>query len=84
MDAKFVPGMFAKKPHERAPDFVKARLSIKVPEVREYLGAEEKEWINLDLKESRDGKYYLQVDEWEPSGDNRTEEPKKELTDVPF
>lgn len=60
-DAKFIPGMIVKAPHERAPDFVKASISIKVEELGQYLREqykEGKEWVNVDVKVSKSGKWY--------------------------
>ena len=63
-EAKFVPGLFAKAPRDGAPDFVKASLSIKVEDLGKYLRTvydNGEEWVNLDMKESREGKYYIQI-----------------------
>lgn len=60
-DAKFIDGLTAKQPHENAPDFVKASLSLNIPKLIAWLQAQESEWVNADLKESREGKLYVQV-----------------------
>lgn len=60
-DAKFIPGLLVKAPHERAPDFVKASISIKVEELGQFLREKYKakeEWVNIDVKVSRSGKWY--------------------------
>ena len=58
-DIIFVNGLSAKKPHENAPDFVKANLSVKVASLHEWLNenqglANDAGFINLTLKESID------------------------------
>ena len=63
----YLIGLFAKKPHPNAPDFVKAKLSIKREELIKELQEQEGEWINIDVKEGKDGKYYTQIDTWKPS-----------------
>lgn len=62
----FVDGLIAKAPHERAPEFVKAKLAIKREAFIAWLEQQDGEWINLDVKESRGGKWYAAVDEWKP------------------
>lgn len=65
-EAKFVGGLIAKAPHEKAPEYVKARLSIKREELIAWLQTERGEWINADVKVSQNGKWYVAVDEWKP------------------
>jgi hypothetical protein len=72
-DIKFIDGLIVKAPHERAPDFVKAKLSIKRAELIAWLEDQDGEWINADVKESRGGKWYVSVDEWKPEREKETE-----------
>lgn len=65
-EIQFVDGLIVKEPHERAPDFVKARLSIKREEMIAWLQGQEGDWINADLKVARSGKWYAAVDNWKP------------------
>lgn len=64
-DAKFIDGLTAKQPHERAPEYVKATLSINRARLIAWLQAQEGEWVNADLKESREGKLYVQVNTYQ-------------------
>lgn len=75
MEKTFIKGLFAKKPHEKAPEFVKAKISIKREEVIEDLQSMDGEWINLDVKEGRDGKYYIAIDTWKPTVGKTSSEP---------
>ena len=76
-EIEFVDGLIVKAPHERAPDFVKASISIKVVDLGKWLRAQYKagntEWINIDVKESKGGKWYAAVNTYKP-------EPKAERT----
>jgi hypothetical protein len=65
-DMKFVDGLFIKPPHQNAPDFVKFAISMKVPELLTWLNEQQGEWVNLDVKESREGKMYASVNTFEP------------------
>lgn len=83
---EFPKGLFANKPHEKAPDFIKAGLNIKRDEFIEWLKGQP-ESVNLDIKESKDGKWYASVNEWKPE---KKDEPKTEQPepigdgDLPF
>ncbi len=60
-DIEFVNGLIVKAPHDYAPDFVKANISFKREELIAWLEAREEEWINIDVKESKLGKWYASV-----------------------
>tara|TARA_R100000935_G_scaffold15147_1_gene30144 strand:- start:2097 stop:2303 length:207 start_codon:yes stop_codon:yes gene_type:complete len=64
--ADFVDGLMAKKPNEKAPDFVKCALSIKREDLIAWLTGQTDEWINVQVKESKGGKWYAEVDTWKP------------------
>lgn len=63
---KFVDGLIVKAPHEKAPDFVKCAISIKRKELGNWLRSQDEDWINLDVKVSRDGKWYAAINDWKP------------------
>ena len=65
-DIQFPSGLTVKAPHERAPEYVKAKISIHRERLIAWLQTQEGEWINLDVKASRDGKWYAAVDDWKP------------------
>lgn len=65
-EIEFVKGMIVKAPHANAPDFVIASISIKVEELSEWLSNRDDEWINIDVKESKGGKWYAAVSTFKP------------------
>lgn len=67
-ESQFIGGLIVKPPHEKAPDYVKAKLSIKREELAEWLGQQDGDWINAEVKESKGGKWYVAVDSWKPEG----------------
>lgn len=83
-DIEFVNGLIIKAPNEKAPDFVKANISIKVEELGMWLREKHKageEWVNIDVKESKGGKWYAAVSTFKP----KTQESKPQDDDsVPF
>ena len=68
-DKEFVKGLFVKPPHDRAPDFVKCSMSIKLEDFKNWLRPQVDEWINIDVKEGRNGKWYTEVNNWKPKQD---------------
>lgn len=65
-DIEFVNGLIVKAPRENAPDFVKASISIKRVDLMEWLAGRPDEWVNVDVKESKGGKWYAAVNTYKP------------------
>lgn len=68
-DKKFVDGLYYKSPHESAPDFVIGELSIQKDKLMGWLHANEandKGYINLQIKRSKEGKMYIEINDWKP------------------
>ncbi|ADV26979.1 hypothetical protein Psesu_1129 [Pseudoxanthomonas suwonensis 11-1] len=66
-DTQFIDGLMAKAPHENAPEYVKAKLSIKREELIAWLQQQGGDWINAEVKVSgSSGKWYVAVDQWRP------------------
>jgi hypothetical protein len=83
----FANGFMFKK-NENSPDFVIGRQSIKVDEAIVFLKEHAKNgWVNIDIKQSKGGNYYCELDTWEsPKTDNATQ-PKKKVEEeeiLPF
>ena len=88
-DIEFVSGLFVKAPHENAPDFVKCGISIKRADLGNWLRGKDDEWINLQVKESREGKWYAVVDNWKPDNKQKPQQqdnnPNDDFEDdIPF
>ena len=68
-EIEFADGLIVKAPHEKAPDFVKAQISIKVEDMGKWLREKYKageEWVNLDVKVSKGGRWYASVSDFKP------------------
>ncbi len=58
---------FVFKRNDNAPEFVVGGLSVKVEEAIPFLKENSKNgWVNLSIKLSKGGKYYIDIDTWEP------------------
>ena len=80
-DKEFIDGLIVKPPHEKAPDYVKCSISIKRAALGNWLRGKTDEWINLDVKESKGGKWYAEVSKWKP--DKKQPEKAQEPGGVP-
>ena len=75
-ETEFVNGLIAKAPRDGAPEYVKACLSIRRAELIAWLSDREGDWVNVDIKEAKSGKWYAAVDQWKPDS-QRQEKPKR-------
>ena len=89
-DSELVAGLYPKKPHGNAPDFVIGKLSINVEQFRgwmkSHLSANQgAEWINIDMKLSKADKGYAVVDTWKPdTAPTPKPVPMAAPEDIPF
>jgi hypothetical protein len=71
-DIEFIDGLIVKAPHPKAPEYVKAAISIQPAKLAEWLAMHQgEEWVNVQVKESRGGKWYASVDTWKPDADRK-------------
>jgi hypothetical protein len=94
-DIEFVNGLTVNAPREGAPDFVKASISIKTADLMAWLQGKYEagdEWVNVDVKESRGGKWYCSVNAYKPNNlgtkpgnaPNNGQSAPADESDVPF
>lgn len=76
-DIQYINGLIVKAPNDRAPEYVKAKLSIKRAELIEWLQGQTGDWINADVKVSQGGKWYCAVDTWKPNS-GQSDRPRQE------
>lgn len=75
----FVDGLYAYKPHEKAPDFVKLDLVAYVKDICPFFQENEDEEgkVKFQLRKSQGGKYYLALNTWKK--EETQEEPPSEV-----
>ena len=99
-DKIFPKGFIFKRKRDGAPDFVKGTISIKVDEFIEFMNEHisSEGWINIDLLESQDNKYYSALNTWAKGSEDQTQgevpapvepreaqnEPEINVEDIPF
>jgi hypothetical protein len=82
-DTEFVSGLIVKAPNDNAPEYVKAKISIKRAELIAWLQTKSDEWINADVKVSQGGKWYAAVDNWKPNSGGSSSAPRQESKPAP-
>lgn len=82
----FLNGLWVDKPHEKAPSFVIAKISVNVEKMLDSLKATNEKYINLQLKESKEGTFYAEIDEWKPEKTAKPEPivEEEDDSDLPF
>ena len=78
-EIEFVDGLIVKAPHENAPSFVKASISIKVEDLGNWLREKYKakeEWVNIDVKEAKSGKWYAAVSTFKPTKGKKSDDDR--------
>lgn len=82
---------FVFKRNEKAPDFVVGSISVKVEEATAFLRNNAKNgWVNLQVKTSQGGKYYVELDTFEPKAQQQQapaqpqQEPALPGNELPF
>ncbi len=85
-EKQFVNGIRFKEVNENAPDWIKMKFSINRLQLIEWLQNESAdEWIEIDVKESKAGKLYCEVNTWKPDNSNTSESnSEKGSVEVPF
>lgn len=84
-----IGGLYPKPKKPNAPDFVIGKLSINVPQFREWMAAHIKanpgdDWINIDMKVSKGGKGYAALDDWKPEQNGSAPASTFKDDDIPF
>jgi ribonuclease HI len=59
---------FSFKKNANAPEFVVGKMSIKADEAVEFIQENVKNgWINIDIKQAKNGNYYCELDTYQPA-----------------
>ena len=86
-EKEFVNGLMVKKTTGNTPDWIKFKISIKREELIEWLQNKPDEWVNAEVKESKAGKLYCEVNNWKPKGESEVADDIPEdypTEEVPF
>jgi len=70
-DQKFIQGLYVDAPRDGAPDFVKGSITFKRKELGNWLREQTDDWINIDVKESKEGKWYAALNDFKPDSSKK-------------
>jgi len=76
----FADGFIFKR-RDAAPEWVVGGISVKVDEAVAFLSQHQKNgWVNIDVKRSKSGSYYMELDTYVPkSKDAAQSQPAEEM-----
>ena len=79
MEKQFTKGFYFKR-NEKAPEYVVGQLSVKVSDAVAYLEENKNEsgYVNIDIKLSKGGTYYCELNTWKPTKDTASEEQQNQ------
>jgi hypothetical protein len=82
---KYPKGIFIDKPRDGAPEFVRARISIKAEDAITWIKevVNEKGYVNIDVLNGEKG-LYLKHNDWKPAEKTEGNYPENNLGDNPF
>lgn len=80
MKQKSPEGIYISKPKAGAPDFVKAKVAIQLDKYTAWAATQkehlsEKGWLWFQVKEGRNGEYYIALDTYKPEPRKTVETP---------
>ena len=66
-DKKKIDGLIVMK-NEKSPEWVLTSVSVEVESFKKWLDENKngKGWVNLDLKKTKDGRFYLDHNDYKP------------------
>ena len=90
-EMKYISGLYAKKKHNRAPDFVICNGSINKQQMQQTLDQMDGEWVNFQFltpyneDPAKPDKLVVKKNDWKPDTPKQApSKPAEDLEDIPF
>jgi hypothetical protein len=81
-EKQFAKGFIFKR-NDNAPEWAIGKLSIKAQEAIQFINEKNNSgWVNLEIKKSKEGKFYIELDTYEAKAKVEVKEVKEE--NLPF
>lgn len=78
-EKQFAKGFIFKR-NDNAPEWAVGKLSIKAQEAIQFINEKNNGgWVNLEIKKSKEGKFYIELDTYEAKPKVEIKEVKEEL-----
>jgi transglutaminase-like putative cysteine protease len=82
-EKNFANGLRFTTPSEKAPEWVKGQISVKLEDFIAWAQAnvDERGWLNIDVKESKNGSLYCELNTYrrDKTGQNRTQVKTRQI-----
>jgi hypothetical protein len=79
MEKQFAKGFIFKR-NDNAPEWAIGKLSIKAQEAIQFINEKNNGgWLNLEIKKSKEGKFYIELDTYEAKPKVEVKEVKEEM-----
>jgi len=79
MEKQFAKGFIFKR-NDNAPEWAVGKLSIKAQEAIQFINEKNNGgWVNLEIKKSKEGKFYIELDTYEAKPKVEIKEVKEEM-----
>jgi hypothetical protein len=79
MEKQFAKGFIFKR-NDNAPEWAIGKLSIKAQEAIQFINEKNNGgWVNLEIKKSKEGKFYIELDTYEAKPKVEVKEVKEEM-----
>ena len=78
-EKQFAKGFIFKR-NDNAPEWAVGKLSIKAQEAIQFINEKNNGgWVNLEIKKSKEGKFYIELDTYEAKPKVEVKEVKEEM-----
>jgi len=82
--SKFVDGVIVKKPSDKAPEFIIANIAVNIGDFLNWANQNSKNgWVNFIIKESQGGKFYAEIDTFDPKKKEYAKRAEDQTPDYP-
>jgi hypothetical protein len=82
----FADGIIFKLPTDKAPNWIKGNITINIEKFTEFIKSQSNErgWINLDVKESKNGTLYVELNTYQKPKNTPTSEVNTKNDELPY
>jgi hypothetical protein len=81
-EKQFVNGLSVKEKDGHMPDWIISRLLVNRLTLIEWLESRSEKWLEIDIKESKAGKFYCEVNTWGQDSAAKTKSNNAEVDEV--
>ena len=82
----FADGIMFRLPSEKSPKWIKGNISVNVAKFTDFLNkvSNERGWVNLDVKDSKNGTMYIELNTYQKPQNAPTNENNPKADELPY